>query len=492
MKSISVTGLILFLFVVCIGPSSAQEFQGNLGLGIYAGPQKLIGGVGDKSMINVWGGLDIFYGLSSKLVLNGSVGAGWNRYADPDNPIKRIEKKPYNFFRTWLFPLNLNLTYYFTEGSFRPYITGGGGAVVWQLRYERWTEEFFSPSGRNVWDTQYNASGNIGAGLVIGLSEKILLDFSGRYYYLYDQELDIIGDGFDPVAVGSDQYAGYKKARPGDSNDGILEFRIGLKVLFGGPKDSDNDGIIDKLDASPNEAEDFDGFQDQDGKPDLDNDKDGVPDIEDKSPNEPEDWDGFQDADGIPDPDNDGDGILDVNDKDPNKPEDFDGFEDEDGKPDLDNDKDGIPDDRDLCPNKPETFNGFEDEDGCPDEVPKKEEPPMEKGVSLIFPGITFESGSAELTAQAKLTLDNVYQMLWENKEVVVEIRGYTDNTGSAATNRTVSQYRAQAVKTYLFHKGIEANRMLAVGFGEDKPIADNSTREGRAKNRRIEFFRIK
>ncbi|HDL18437.1 MAG TPA: OmpA family protein, partial [Bacteroidetes bacterium] len=193
-----------------------------------------------------------------------------------------------------------------------------------------------------------------------------------------------------------------------------------------------------------------------------------------------------------PDPDNDHDGILDKDDKCPNQPEDFDGFQDADGCPDPDNDGDGIPDTKDLCPNKAETVNGYQDEDGCPDEAPKKEPSPMKKGVNLIFPGVTFLTGSAKLTAQAKLTLDNVYQMLYDHSEVVIEIRGYTDNTGSAAINQKLSAKRAQSVKEYLTNKGISANKIVAYGYGEENPLADNSTKEGRAKNRRIEFVRIK
>jgi hypothetical protein len=133
--------------------------------------------------------------------------------------------------------------------------------------------------------------------------------------------------------------------------------------------DSDGDGIVDKLDRCPHEAEDKDSFQDDDGCPDPDNDRDGIADANDKCPNEAEDKDGFQDDDGCPDPDNDGDGIADAQDKCPNEPEDKDGFQDEDGCPDPDNDGDGIADAKDKCPDEPETFNGKDDDDGCPDTV---------------------------------------------------------------------------------------------------------------------------
>jgi len=162
--------------------------------------------------------------------------------------------------------------------------------------------------------------------------------------------------------------------------------------------DTDNDGLKDRFDQCPDEAEDRDGFDDSDGCPDKDNDQDLAPDTQDKCPNLAEDRDGFEDEDGCPDPDNDGDkipdiqdecpfvagsidyrgctaetydsdgdGIKDANDKCKDDAEDPDGFEDEDGCPDADNDGDGVPDDFDDCPDEAEDVDEFQDDDGCPD-----------------------------------------------------------------------------------------------------------------------------
>jgi len=133
------------------------------------------------------------------------------------------------------------------------------------------------------------------------------------------------------------------------------------------PTDRDGDGLLDPDDKCPDEAEDKDGFQDEDGCPDPDNDEDGVLDADDKCGDEKEDQDGFEDDDGCPDPDNDGDKILDVNDKCPNKPESMNGTDDDDGCPEGDQDKDGILDAIDKCPADKEDVDGHEDEDGCPD-----------------------------------------------------------------------------------------------------------------------------
>ena len=134
-----------------------------------------------------------------------------------------------------------------------------------------------------------------------------------------------------------------------------------FQVLAGDP---DGDGIRGDADECPGRAEDFDGFEDDDGCPDLDNDGDGVPDLLDLAP------------------------LL---------PEDFDGFEDEDGRPDLDNDNDGIPDRDDLCPDRAEDYDGFQDEDGCPDRFDPEPAPKPGLGPDV---GGTGEPGGAGQTPE--------------------------------------------------------------------------------------------
>ena len=131
--------------------------------------------------------------------------------------------------------------------------------------------------------------------------------------------------------------------------------------------DTDGDGTEDADDACPSEAEDMDGWEDEDGCPEADNDDDGHLDADDPCPDEAEDMDGHEDEDGCPDTDNDGDGIHDGYDSCPELPEDMDGDRDEDGCPDNDTDRDGIEDPDDQCPEEAEDFDGFGDEDGCPE-----------------------------------------------------------------------------------------------------------------------------
>lgn len=301
---------------------------------------------------------------------------------------------------------------------------------------------------------------------------------------------------------------------------GSPDFRVFLGYNYTGNEndDPDGDGIKGSADSCPNDPEDFDNFEDEDGCPDKDNDRDGILDVRDKCPNEPEDFDGFEDQDGCPEPDNDKDGFADVNDKCPNDPEDLDGFQDDDGCPDLDNDQDNIPDTADGtpdgsgfggCRNEPEDLDGFEDEDGCPDpdndgdgilDVDDKcpDDPTntcrvQRSGCEIqILDQVFFKYDRDEIDEKkSKPILDEVAAVLNQNKWInLIEVQGHTDGDGTVEYNLDLSQRRSQAVLNYLADKGgVEKGRMTAKGYGKGKPIANNKTPEGRAKNRRVQFF---
>jgi len=102
--------------------------------------------------------------------------------------------------------------------------------------------------------------------------------------------------------------------------------------------------------------------------------------------------------------------------------------------------------------------------------------------------GLKFLPNKAILTKESLTILDEAVQVLTEHAKVKVEIGGHTDNIGVAADNMTLSQQRADAVKNYLVSKGIDPNRLNAMGYGSTQPLADNATAAGRAQNRRVEF----
>jgi outer membrane protein OmpA-like peptidoglycan-associated protein len=256
--------------------------------------------------------------------------------------------------------------------------------------------------------------------------------------------------------------------------------------------DSDGDGIPDGPDACPDEPEDSDGFQDDDGCPELDNDTDGVLDAQDKCPNEPEDRDGFDDDDGCPEGDNDNDGVPDVSDRCPKQPEDKDGFDDDDGCPDEDNDGDGILDAKDQCPDEPETVNGYQDLDGCPDQGVQGGPKLTAAEVDLQGERVDFAGRSDNLTRAAQQTLDVVASIMKANPRVRFRIEVGVEESSARKKDKTadqnLTQRRADAVRQYLMSKGVDAPQLDATGLGSDRPV-DKDPKS--LKNRRVQFIRL-
>ncbi|MCE9578602.1 MAG: OmpA family protein, partial [Deltaproteobacteria bacterium] len=250
--------------------------------------------------------------------------------------------------------------------------------------------------------------------------------------------------------------------------------------------DSDSDGIVNSDDKCPTDAEDKDGFQDDDGCPDPDNDGDAIPDAVDKCPTDAEDKDGFQDDDGCPDLDNDGDGVPDATDKCPMEAEDKDGVLDNDGCDDPDNDGDGIPDVVDQCATEAETINGVKDDDGCPDQ-----------GDSLVmvmadrievFEPVTFTGLTATINKKSLNVLGQVAATLRANrdfKRIRVTVHVQPRNDG----DDDLSEQRAQAVRAWLIKWGIEPERIEAKGLGSARPLVPKGQKGAAQINDRVEFI---
>ena len=236
-------------------------------------------------------------------------------------------------------------------------------------------------------------------------------------------------------------------------------------AAFNGCPDTDGDGIKDSEDLCPENA----GPKENQGCPDTDND--GIFDYLDECPTEA----GPQDNHGCPWPDTDGDGLLDKDDKCPFNA----GPAKNQGCPYVDTDGDGVLDKDDECVNVPGTVENK----GCP-EI-KEEEQDI---IDVAFENLEFETGKAVIKDVSHESLDALAELLIKKPEWRIKVAGHTDSQGAAQTNLILSKKRAEAVKAYLVSRGVKEDRIIVQYFGETKPIADNSTAEGRQKNRRVEM----
>ena len=126
----------------------------------------------------------------------------------------------------------------------------------------------------------------------------------------------------------------------------------------------------------------------------------------------------------------------------------------------------------------------------APDSTYEKNIPlqPIEVNASIILKNIFFETNKFQLDPKSQAELDKIVQLLNDNPTLKIEISGYTDNVGKPSDNLSLSNNRAKSVVTYLINKGIATPRLVAKGYGETKPVADNTTEDGKAKNRRTEL----
>ncbi len=283
--------------------------------------------------------------------------------------------------------------------------------------------------------------------------------------------------------------AQYKGAGVGNHFQNLLGLTFGIGV-----KDADKDGVADKEDECPEVAglvqfkgcpdTDADGVQDKEdecptvaGKAEFkgcpDTDADGIQDKEDACPNVK----GLKTLKGCPDTDSDG-----LADKDDTCPK-VAGPVENKGCPWPDTDGDGVLDKDDKCP----AVKGTIANQGCPEVTVE-----VEKKLNVFAKSITFDSGKATIKQISFGTLASIKAVLVEYPQARFRVEGHTDNTGKAAKNLTLSKERAAAVKDYLIANGIDASRLESEGFGSTKPVAPNTTKAGKALNRRTEVNLIK
>lgn len=375
-----------------------------------------------------------------------------------------------------------------SEYLVRPFAQVGVGAILFdnQLNFHDEKIDGVLPSA--------------GGGLTFRLSPSFTLTLHERFNFTNRDIRDGVEESKNDDFLMHTAGIGYNFGGSNDADkDGVSDNKdkcpdtpAGVPVdKFGCPKDSDGDGIADYLDSCPNVA----GSKMLNGCPDRDGD--GITDKDDRCP----DVAGSKMLEGCPD--TDGDGVADKDDKCPDTKK---GVKvDSRGCP-MDKDNDGVMDSEDRCPDVAGVvaLKGCPDSDGdgvadIDDRCPKVKGTIANKGcpemaktdvtrITYIGSKIFFENNSDKLKVASLSQLDELAKILTRNDGANLTIEGHTDSNGSDEFNRNLSQKRTESVKAYLIKKGIDASRLTGVGMGESKPIADNKTALGRAKNRRVEL----
>jgi outer membrane protein OmpA-like peptidoglycan-associated protein len=427
-------------------------------------------------------------------------------------------KKDTQFFTSTIYPFDVRFVFQPVKiKSVTPYFYAGAGLLS------------FNPKDSTGKKLPRNARGDyklltsfypLGVGATINLSKSTTLGLAGTYNLTSTKFLEDIKtnvrDAYWSFTI--ELFAFLKEQNPDLDGDGLLndeERQLGTDPLN---PDTDGDGLKD--------GEEVHTYKTDPLNPDTDGDgcKDGEEVLTYKTnPLKPDtDGEGLTDCDELKThktdplkPDTDGDGLKDGDEVLKHKTNPLKIDTDGDGLGDgdevlkyltnplqIDTDGDGLTDGDEVLKHKTLPLKPDTDDGGMPDgkEVqlglnpldPADDVPTIKIGERIILEGVNFETAKTTLLPEAKQILDQVAVSLSSNSSIEVAIHGHTDNVGGAKYNMNLSSGRAESVKAYLVSKGIDAKRITTKGYGFTKPIADNTTAEGRAKNRRIEFVRVR
>lgn len=444
---------------------------------------------------------------SSHLALEAGVGLGTLEAEDGSQ-----------FFTSYIYPVDARLLVQpLKEGTFNPFVYGGVGFM------------FFNPKDKNDQPLRFNARGDykkmtpyfpLGIGAHVPISNNTTFGISGGYNLTTTEYLDDIKSSTKDAywSVTLNVFAFLRGENDDLDGDGLLndeEKEIGTDPLN---PDTDGDTLRDGEEVHTYRTNPLN--RDTDG--DLLTDGEEVRKYLTDPLNRDTDGDKLIDGEEVKtyttDPlkvDTDGDGLGDGDEVLTHKTNplnvDTDGDALNDGAEVLtyhtdplktDTDADGLTDGAEVNTHKTDPLKADTDGGGMPDgkEIqlalnpldPSDDIPIINVGERIILEGVNFETNKTTILPNAMAILDQVAVSLAANPEAEVAIHGHTDNVGGAKYNMKLSVGRAEAVKAYLVSQGIAATRITTKGFGFTKPIADNSTPQGRAKNRRIEFVRIK
>jgi outer membrane protein OmpA-like peptidoglycan-associated protein len=359
-----------------------------------------------------------------------------------------------------LITLNFGLGYHYVQndnldaikfGDFEDFYFSGNIGVsfnLWQVR-DSDGDGINDSDEINIYKTDPNKSDSDGDGLN---------DYDEIFKYFSDpNKSDTDDDGLNDY----DEIFKYGTNPNKDDTDGDeLSDGDEVNTYFTDPKnpDTDGDGLTDGYEVLTYNTNPLS----------ADTDGDGIPDDKDECPNLPEDIDGFEDEDGCPDVDNDGDGILDVDDKCPDEPETFNGYQDDDGCPDE------VPE---IIIERPKV------------EVPT---PQPRRTVSsapselTILSETTFASNSSQIKSSAYGELNKIVEELKKYPNTNWRIEGHIDKQSSRNEATRITKSQADAILSYFISQGLSASNFQAVGFGDANPVASNASVYGKMKNRRI------
>ncbi len=458
-----------------------------------------------------------FFAFELTDALELSLNAGFGKYAGKayfDDPSVN-----YGEYESTIIPLSIRFQVTpFELRGWNPYAFIGGGALNFNVKYRPSPElEPNSSSIENSWVAYFPA----GIGTEIALSDIVLLDFSIGGAITTSYDLDAYksadaesGDAYYNVSLGltfvsenceadndmdglgkcDEEKFGTDPENPDTDGDGLKDGEE-VNTYLTNPlnPDTDADGLKDgeevlKYKTDPNKADtDADGLKDGEEvntyKTDplvLDTDKDGLSDGDEVLKYKTDPLQTDSDGDGL----SDGDEILKYK-TDPLK---------------ADTDGDGLNDDKEVMTYKTDPLivdtdggtigDGVEVQRGTDPLDPKDDV--IQMNVPIVLEGITFATNKSDVTPESEKVLMTALKTLQVHSDILVEISGHTDNVGSNANNQKLSERRANSVKAWLVKNGIPAERITAVGYGEESPRVSNDTEENRRLNRRIEFKRTK
>ncbi|MEO8231383.1 MAG: OmpA family protein [Ignavibacteriota bacterium] len=459
---------------------------------------------------------EAFFGFELTKALELSINGGYGKYAGKAY-FDDVNVTTFGEYETTIIPIHLRFKVApFDVKGWNPYFYVGGGVMNFSVDTKP-----TNVGGKATDEDGWVAIIPAGIGAEFALGERVLLDFSlgGALSSTYDLDsyrsgADDIWDSYLNASLGL-TFTG-ENCKADKDMDGLGkcdEKKIGTDPLNA---DTDGDGLNDgeeylNLKTDPlNPDTDGDGLSDGDEvmkyKTDplkVDTDGDGLSDGDEvlKYKTDPlkvdTDADGLKDGDEVmkykTNPlkaDTDGDGLTDGDEvmkykTDPLK---------------ADTDGDGLTDSEEVLKHKTNPLVKDTDGGSVDDftEVKRGTDPlnaeddVVKIGVPIVLEGIVFDVNKATIRPESEDKLMKALKTLTTYTDILVEIGGHTDSDGSAKSNEKLSLARAESVKAWLVAKGVDPSRISTKGYGEEKPIADNKTKEGKQKNRRIEFTRIK